>query len=43
MPLDDMIRAAMREAAHAVRFPQTRDGLALQKQAIKKEEDERNG
>ena len=43
MPLDDMIRAAMHEAAHTTRFPQNRDGLALQKQAVLKEEDKRNG
>ena len=42
MPLDDMIRAAVREAAHARRFPERRDGLALLRQEILKEEEQRN-
>ena len=43
MPLDDMIRAAMREAARARRFPEHRDALDLLRQTISKEEEQRNG
>jgi len=43
MLLDAMIRAAVREAALARRFPAHRDGLALLRQEIKKEEERRNG
>ena len=43
MPLDAVIRAAVHEAARARRFPEHRDGLALLRQEIPKEEELRNG
>jgi len=34
MPLDDLIRAALREAARAQCYPKGRDALALLKQSL---------
>ena len=40
MPLDDLIRAALHEAAQRCRFPEHLDGLALPK---RKKEENQNG